>query len=235
MAEYLSFEDVASELNCSGKKVRQLVLEDRRLKATRMTPNGAPVPVGSDEHAPYDLSLCDHVSDAGEITSDIYGPGANGQTELKRTLVAGYLRVERADLDRFIVAMAARPTGAVGSTFHVSSGGIQQTLPSGPVALAAVTAQVVTAPAQATGASSPTTEQVSDPERRLAKLIELGGSIKYKHGEWKIRGITALMKAEKAEGRKRCAEKTIRGDLKEAAQAERDARRAGFGDGLGQR
>ena len=88
------------------------------------------------------------------------------------------------------------------------------------------------APVVAESASNDTTP---DPERRLARLRALGGSATYKRGEWKIIGITYLVESEKSEGRKRSDEKTIRADLKEAAQNELDARRAGFGAGLGQR
>ena len=74
-----------------------------------------------------------------------------------------------------------------------------------------------------------------DPERRLARLRELGGTAKYAHHEWKFTGMSCLVNSEKADGRKRCSEKTIRADLIQAAQAERDEKTAGFGAGLGQR
>ena len=74
-----------------------------------------------------------------------------------------------------------------------------------------------------------------DPERRLARLRALGGDVIYKRGEWKITGISALVASEKGEGRKRSDEKTIRADLKEAAENERDAKRANAFAGLGQR
>ena len=74
-----------------------------------------------------------------------------------------------------------------------------------------------------------------DTERRLKLLRLLGGSAKYSQGEWRFKGTAALVAQEKADGRNRSDEKTIRADLKEAAQAERDAKAAGFGTGLGQR
>lgn len=74
-----------------------------------------------------------------------------------------------------------------------------------------------------------------DPERRLALLRELGGTAKYARCEWKFTGIKALVESEKANGRKRNTEKTIRADLKEAAQNERNESCAGFSTGLGQR
>lgn len=70
---------------------------------------------------------------------------------------------------------------------------------------------------------------------RLELLRSLGGSARYSQGEWKFKGILALVKREKAAGRNRSDEKTIRGDLKEAAEDERQAKAAGFGSGLGQR
>jgi hypothetical protein len=78
-------------------------------------------------------------------------------------------------------------------------------------------------------------DAMSDPMRRLALLRTLGGTAKYSKSEWTFTGIKALVVAEKADGRMRCTEKTIRADLKKAAQAERDATRAGAFDGLGQR
>jgi hypothetical protein len=74
-----------------------------------------------------------------------------------------------------------------------------------------------------------------DPERRLARLRTLRGSSTYRDGEWRFRGIAALVKSEKAEGRTRCDEKTIRADLKTASESERNAKAAGFASGLGQR
>jgi len=78
-------------------------------------------------------------------------------------------------------------------------------------------------------------DQTPDQERRLALLRALDGSYKYARGEWRFTGMAALVTREKADGRKRCDAKTIRADLKEAAQAERDAKTAGFAAGLGQR
>ena len=74
-----------------------------------------------------------------------------------------------------------------------------------------------------------------DPERRLARLRELGGNAKYSRCDWQFAGIGKLVASEKSEGRNRNDEKTIRADLREAAQAEQDEKRAGFGSGLGQR
>lgn len=74
--------------------------------------------------------------------------------------------------------------------------------------------------------------QPADPERRLARLRELGGSATYRHGEWKFTGIAGLVVSEKAECRKRSDEQTIRKDLREAAEAEREAKRARPWQGL---
>jgi hypothetical protein len=77
--------------------------------------------------------------------------------------------------------------------------------------------------------------QTPDAERRLSRLRELGGRSTFKNSEWTFKGIAVLVKSEKVEQRKRSDEKTIRADLKEAAQSERETKRAGFADGLGQR
>jgi hypothetical protein len=96
-------------------------------------------------------------------------------------------------------------------------------------------------PAQTAAAPEPVvedsarTDTTPAPERRLARLRAMGGTAKYRHNEWKFTSITALVASEKSEGRKRCDEKTIRADLREAANNEREAKRAGFADGLGQR
>lgn len=74
-----------------------------------------------------------------------------------------------------------------------------------------------------------------DPERRLALLRELGGTARRSNLDWTFKGVKKLVASEKDNGRKRASEKTIRADLKEAAQNELDVRRAGFGTGLGQR
>lgn len=89
------------------------------------------------------------------------------------------------------------------------------------------------APAPVAGLA--TNSATPDPERRLARLRALGGDAIYRRGEWKITGISALVASEKGEGRKRCDEKTIRADLKEAAESEREAKRANAFSGLGQR
>jgi len=99
-------------------------------------------------------------------------------------------------------------------------------------------AEPVPEPQDATSApvaGSASNDATPDPERRLALLRALGGSATYRRNEWKFTGIAALVASEKSEGRKRSDEKTIRADLKEAAQNELDAKRAGFGSGLGQR
>ena len=95
------------------------------------------------------------------------------------------------------------------------------------------TAQNAATPAPVAGIA--TNSATPDPERRLARLRALGGDAIYRRGEWKITGISALVASEKSEGRKRSDEKTIRADLKEAAENERDAKRANAFAGLGQR
>ena len=90
-------------------------------------------------------------------------------------------------------------------------------------------------PQAAPGVGIDSNSTTPDPERRLARLRALGGDAIYRRGEWKITGISALVASEKGEGRKRCDEKTIRADLKEAAESEREAKRANAFSGLGQR
>lgn len=73
---------------------------------------------------------------------------------------------------------------------------------------------------------------VPDPERRLAALRALGGTAKWKRGRdgiqaWQFKGIQKLVAQEKANERKRSDEKTIRDDLREAAEDESMARRIG--------
>lgn len=75
----------------------------------------------------------------------------------------------------------------------------------------------------------------TDSERRLIRLRTMGGNITHKHGGWKINGISTLVQVEKSEGRKRSDEKTIRLDLKEAAENEREAKRANAFHGLGKK
>lgn len=82
------------------------------------------------------------------------------------------------------------------------------------------------------GTATETDKHKSEPVRRLAALRAMGGDITYERHGWKIRGISELVKQEKLNHRQRCSEKTIRDDLKSAAEDEREARRAGHFDGL---
>ena len=104
-----------------------------------------------------------------------------------------------------------------------------------PLVFSTVAASTPQAATPAPVADSASNDATPDPERRLTRLRQLGGNVTFRRGEWKCTGITALVAIEKSEGRKRSDEQTIRGDLKEAAQNELEARRAGFGAGLGQR
>jgi len=101
------------------------------------------------------------------------------------------------------------------------------------IGLDAHAAQQPQAEAPAVGVSGGDAAPLPDPVRRLARLRELGGSATYRRNEWKFTGIAALVATEKNEDRKRSDEKTIRADLREAAEAERDAKRAGPWGGLG--
>lgn len=87
--------------------------------------------------------------------------------------------------------------------------------------------------AKASPAMMTTVNEQSEAVRRLTLLRSLGGSCKYARGEWKFTGMAKLVAKEKTDGYKRSDEKTIRADLKEAAQEEREAKSAGFATGLG--
>ena len=91
------------------------------------------------------------------------------------------------------------------------------------------------AAAPATVACSASTDATPDPERRLARLRALGGDASFKRGVWRFRGIVALEASEQREGRSRRSQKTIRADLTEAAESEREAKRASAFVGLVQR
>lgn len=64
-------------------------------------------------------------------------------------------------------------------------------------------------------------DDAPDGPRRLQALRKLGGSVEKRGGEWLIKGIGKLVAAEKAEGRGRSDAKTVREDLRLAAEAER--------------
>jgi hypothetical protein len=141
MKEYLSFEEVAAELKCSLMKVHQMVLEDRRLLAKRITPNGMVLePCGNDGVLPYELNFCSHVSNEGEITSDVYTSQADGETVVTRVLHVGYLRIERAELARIILSGVVLESEKIDSAMQYAldetgdaGGGSPQT-PAAPVA-----------------------------------------------------------------------------------------------------
>lgn len=140
MSEYLSFEEVAAELKCSKNKVRQLVIEDKSIRATRITPNGLVLTeCGLDGHFPYDLDFNCHLDDEGSITTDIYGFGAHGGTEKKETLFVGYLRIERDHLKAFLLLNPSFATQVIepARTHPVST--VEAVMPApAPVSLAAL-------------------------------------------------------------------------------------------------
>ena len=137
----------------------------------------------------------------------------------------------RTDAVSFSAAGLVLLLGAELAAFTASIAAPQQTAPATDTAPAQNTA--TPAPVGAASASDGTDRP--DPERRLARLREHGGAAKYVRHKWKFTGMAALVESEKADGRKRRSEKTIRADLIQAAQAERDEKTAGFGAGLGQR
>lgn len=97
--------------------------------------------------------------------------------------------------------------------------------PWAPLDGAQVQGQAVPVPPPAP--TSEPTQELPDAPRRLAALRVLGGNVKWIHGEWRITGIDALETQERDQKRKRTSQKTIRADLKEAAEAERKAKREG--------
>ena len=235
MNDFLTFAEVAEQLKCTLKKVRTLVIENKTLRATRVTPSGVVLDSCSPEgHVPYDLGFDCHLHGDGEITCDVYGGDSTGQTALLKTLDVGALRVARKDLENFCTAHPHQ--AAPGSTLEANAVPLSKILPpalgeSEPSALACA----LQTQAASKGAAVDAVNHTPDSERRLMLLRKLGGSAKYARSEWAFTGIGALVAQEKADGRKRHSEKTVRADLVQAAQAERDAKTAGFSAGLGQR
>jgi hypothetical protein len=125
MPEHLSFEEVADALNCSRGKVRRLVLEDKTLIATRVTPYGAILTeCGPDDLHPYDLDVNCSVDDDGKIVAVLFEL-IGGATVQKDTIHAGYLRIERASLNRFIQDHQSASENALGrrATFAADDDG----------------------------------------------------------------------------------------------------------------
>ena len=207
LALRLTFHRAAEILGITTDDVRSLVVEmPRRLPAIYVTQ------VGYAE--PYEWQLL-RVDSAGNAFDMSVG-GIDGAVH------TGFLRIESAALEKFIRDNDLPARHETEFAPHPA------TEPGAPVPK-----PQAAAPAPVAGIA--TNNATPDPERRLARLRALGGDAIYRRGEWKITGISALVASEKGEGRKRCDEKTIRADLKEAAESEREARRAGFGAGLGQR
>jgi len=70
---------------------------------------------------------------------------------------------------------------------------------------------------------------LAEARRRLDRLRSLGGDCTFDKmdGKWKVTGLKDLKIEEVADGMERTSEKTLRGDLILAAEAEQDALRAG--------
>ena len=207
LALRLTFHRAAEILGITTDDVRSLVVEmPRRLPAIYVTQ------VGYAE--PYEWQLL-RVDSAGNAFDMSVG-GIDGAVH------TGFLRIESAALEKFIRDNDLPARHETEFAPHPA------TEPGAPVPK-----PQAAAPAPVAGIA--TNNATPDPERRLARLRALGGDAIYRRGEWKITGISALVASEKGEGRKRCDEKTIRADLKEAAENERDAKRANAFAGLGQR
>jgi hypothetical protein len=78
--------------------------------------------------------------------------------------------------------------------------------------------------------SLPSTQVEPDPQRRLARLRALGGSAKFRQGKWRFTKIGELVAEEERAGRKRSDQKTVHGDLCDAADAEAADKRRGHFD-----
>ncbi len=143
MGKYLSFEEVASILNCSTAKVRQMVVEDKTLKANRIHTNGMVVEVPVwDGYCVYGLDMNCHLSNEGTITSDIYRTDSTGNTVLSQTLDVGFLRIEQSDLDTFITDSSVNISnneGVSSTNYDVDPCDLPQELDAGNMAFRAVT------------------------------------------------------------------------------------------------
>ncbi|MDB5874593.1 MAG: hypothetical protein JWQ07_4035 [Ramlibacter sp.] len=72
------------------------------------------------------------------------------------------------------------------------------------------------------------TRRLPDPERRLARLRSIGGEVhRNAAGGWSIKKIGELVELERSEARGRADPHTVRSDLRNAAEAEHAAQRAG--------
>jgi hypothetical protein len=206
----LNFQQAAEILGVVPDEVRSLVVEERRIPAVYITQ----VALSAE---PYNYQLLKVDSEGRAFDMAVGG--------MEATVHTGFLRIERVALEKFI-----HDEGLVLSNMWTPTKLAEESSLSPPLECRPLASS--TNPVMAGSASTATTP---NPERRLARLRALGGNATYRRNEWKFTGIAALVKSEKSEYRKRSDEKTIRADLKEAAQNERDAKRAGFADGLGQR
>jgi hypothetical protein len=206
----LNFQQASEILGVVPDDVRSLVVEERRIPAVYITQVAL-----SAEPYNYQLLKVDSEGRAFDLTVG----GMEG------TVHTGFLRIERVALEKFMhdEGLALNKVWTPEKLAEESS--LSQALECGPVASSVSPVML----------DSANTATPPDPERRLARLRALGGNATCRRDEWKFTGIAALVASEKSEGRKRCDEKTIRADLKNAADNESDAKRAGFADGLGQR
>ncbi len=206
----LNFQQAAEILGVVPDDVRSLVVEERRIPAVYITQ----VALSAE---PYNYQLLKVDSEGRAFDMAVGG--------IEATVHTGFLRIERVALEKFIYDEGLVLSKMWAPTKLAEESSMSQPLECGP--LASSTNPLIV------DSASTTTPQ--DPERRLARLRALGGNATYRSREWKFTGIAALVESEKSERRKRSDEKTIRADLKEAAQNELDAKSAGFADGLGRR
>jgi hypothetical protein len=93
----LTFEDVANELGCNDITVRMLVVEERSLPAYFVTQIGYTEKYT--EHSLFRVSFDGMVFDLGNSTLDLVALSNNH----------GYLRVQRTDLDAYMVERRLEP------------------------------------------------------------------------------------------------------------------------------
>ena len=216
LLELLDIDEAAAMLQCSVAKVRQMVIGDRTLAAVHEDHRGF-----RDTFELRGLRLFD-VDDLGAIT------------DVRTNRPAGFLRFDLAEVVRVLSERAHWEANAapLSRLFHPALGESEPKAVNQPAHSAKQPKPSASASASNSNSNSNSNSTTPDPERRLARLRELGGNATYRHSDWKITGISALVASEESEGRKRSSQKTIRADLKEAAENEREAKRANVFSGL---
>lgn len=168
--------------------------------------------------------LCDLVSAAAEHEAggDYLGAASlhgRWMEDLRHAILTGELKVFDGEIER-----AYRPSDELDL-----GKGLVRVLPGSVKAWRSAVGRPEWALLRAVPATSASTTGPihSEPQRRLAALRALGGDVTRSGRDWSITGIAALEAKERAEGYGRSSQKTIRADLKKAAEDESNAKRAG--------